>query len=105
MKKYSRGLIGCLDYGKDVRGDSDDLVTFLSILSEFSYCGAPGVSRYYKDWSSNPITLIALSDERDLLDKSIDYYFGSIVVSKSYTVFTVCPITTVYYARVLFCSR
>lgn len=80
MKKYSNGLVGCLDYGKDIRGDTDDLVAFLSILSEFSYCGAPGVSHLYKDWCSNPITLIALSDERDLLEKCIDYYFGTIVV-------------------------
>ncbi len=77
-----KGLMGLLNFGKKDWKDDNNVLLFTSILSLISFGDILPVSRHWhKDWSLKWITVIALSEERDLLNAAIDYYFRSLLVS------------------------
>ena len=82
-KESTKGLKGLLEYGKlDTELNADQLL-LLSLLATYSSGGADIQlsCKRAQDWVLRPITLIALTEEVDLLHAALEHFFNFLLVS------------------------
>ena len=72
------GLQRFLELGK-CNSDSSML---LSTINSYSTGDTPHISATYVDWSFKPISLIALTNEGDILNDCIDHFLNFVMVGR-----------------------
>ena len=77
-----KGLKGLLEFGKSDTELNSDQILLLSLLATYSSGGASIKlsSKTSKDWVLKPITLVALTEEVDLLHAALEHFFNFLLV-------------------------